>query len=135
MRGRGLKCRKFVLSYRPLEATESILQYFLHAKFSDFSKKMDFFIIPLVSRAFDHTLLNYGPHPNKLTKSWSGVPWIPIFSPSRLQICGRDRASFDLNKMSGKWVRRSRKSRVERPWWVVPLTLGKFLEEHGPRYT
>ena len=87
MRGRGLKCRKFVLSYRPLEATESILQYFLHAKFSDFSKKMDFFIIPLVSRAFDHTLLNYGPHPNKLTKSWSGVPW--------------SGASFDLNKMSG----------------------------------
>ena len=56
MRGRGLKCRKFVLSDRPLEATESILQYFLHAKFSDFFKKMDFFIIPGVSRTFDIAL-------------------------------------------------------------------------------
>ena len=83
-----------------MEATESILQYLLHAKFSDFSKKLNFFIIPGVSRTFDLALLNYGPHSNKLTKSWSGVPWIPIFS-SRLQICGRDRASFDLNKMSG----------------------------------
>ena len=54
---KGQKCRKFLLSDRPLEATESILQYFFRAKFSDFSKKwIFFFIIPGVSRTFDLAL-------------------------------------------------------------------------------
>ena len=53
---KGQKCRKFLLLDRLLKVTESILQYLLHVKFSDFFEKLFFFIIPGVSRTFDRVL-------------------------------------------------------------------------------
>ena len=53
---KGQKCRKFLLLDRLLKVTESILQYLLHVKFSDFFEKFIFFIIPGVSRTFDRVL-------------------------------------------------------------------------------
>ena len=53
---KGQKCRKFLLLDRLLKVTESILQYLLHVKFSDFIENLIFFIIPGVSRTFDRVL-------------------------------------------------------------------------------
>ena len=53
---KGQKCRKFLLLDRLLKVTESILQYLLHVKFSDFFEKFIFFVIPGVSRTFDRVL-------------------------------------------------------------------------------
>ena len=53
---KGQKCRKFLLLDRLLKVTESILQYLIHIKFSDFFEKFIFFIIPGVSRTFDRVL-------------------------------------------------------------------------------
>ena len=53
---KGQKCRKFLLLDRLLKVTESILQYLLHIKFSDFFEIFNFSIIPGVSRTFDRLL-------------------------------------------------------------------------------
>ena len=53
---KGQKCRKFLLLDRLLKVTESILQYLLHVKISDFFEKFIFFISPGVSRTFDRVL-------------------------------------------------------------------------------
>ena len=56
MGGKGQKCRKFSFLDRHLKVTESIFQYLLHVKISDFFEKFIFFIIPGVSRTFDRVL-------------------------------------------------------------------------------
>ena len=63
---KGQKCRKFLLLDRLLKVTESILQYLLHVKFSDFFEKIIFFslfpgfpgLLTVYYKNMDHTLIN-----------------------------------------------------------------------------
>ena len=62
---KGQKCRKFLLLDRLLKVTESILQYLLHVKFSDFRKIYFFSLFPgfpglltVFYKTMDLTLIN-----------------------------------------------------------------------------